>query len=166
MQIYNYCPICSEVLEPGEFEGRARLHCAACGWINYCNPLPVASCLVMNSERELLLIKRGIEPCKGQWALPGGFIELEESPREAAERELFEETGVKGKAKSLIGVYNQKSEMYGYVLMIGVEFEIENGDITIGDDAEDAKFFPVDNLPEIPFIGNKKLIEDFLRLKM
>ena len=164
MKHYKYCPKCKTALEESHVDGRDRSSCAECGWINYCNPLPVTSCLVKNSKGEILLIKRGIEPAIGCWAIPGGFIELDESPEEAGVRELFEETGLKGKTGRLVGVKRHESSIYGAILMVGYEYIIEDEILTVGDDAIDAKFFPVNNLPEIPFPTHLELISEFLNL--
>lgn len=163
MKTFKFCPICKCVLEASHVEGRERLICKKCGWINYRNPLPVASCLVKNSKDEILLIKRGVEPAKGCWALPGGFIELEESPREAGERELYEETGLKGKAGRLVGVKRHDSPLYGAIIMVGHEYIIEDETLTVGDDAMDAKFFQINDLPKIPFPTHHELIDEFLK---
>jgi len=80
-----------------EEEGRKRLVCPACGWVNYENPIPSSAALVRNEKGEILLVKRGVEPGRGKWALPSGFIEIEETPEEACLRELKEETGLEGK---------------------------------------------------------------------
>jgi ADP-ribose pyrophosphatase YjhB (NUDIX family) len=162
MREFNYCPFCSGKLEADLIEGKRRKMCRKCGWINYINPIPVAACLASNSSGDLLLIKRGIDPCKGRWALPGGFVELGESPEEAAQRELFEETGLEGVYEKLVGVCTQKSSKYGYVIIIGISFRLRKYDPEPGDDAVDAIFCPVDDLPEIPFSCHRKLIDLFL----
>ncbi len=154
--------MCTSALETQQIEGRNRLTCPECGWINYRNPLPVASALVVNKKGELLLIKRGVEPAKGCWALPGGFIEVDETPEEAGERELFEETGIKGSPGRRVGVLRHDSPMYGSILIVGFEFIVESEEIAAGDDAMDARFFPTNELPEIPFEAHKKLIRVFL----
>lgn len=154
--------MCKSTLEWGYVDERNRLNCKECGWIDYRNPKPVVSCLVLNSKGELLLIKRGVEPCIGKWALPGGFIEVDETLHEAGRRELKEETGLDGTAGRLIGIQIHESVIYGAVLTIGVEFKITNEDLTTGDDADDAKFFPKDDLPEIPFPSQQILIRSFL----
>ena len=162
MEDYKFCPLCATSLGNQHIEGRDRLTCPECGWINYMNPLPVISCLVLNSKRELLLIKRGVEPSKGAWALPGGFMETDETPEEAGQRELFEETGIKGRVGRLVGVMRHQSTMYGGILMVGYEYKPESEEIATGDDAMDARFFPKEEIPEIPFESHRNLIELFL----
>jgi len=144
--------------------GRDRLACKECGWINYLNPLPVVACLVRNSEKEILLIKRGVEPSVGSWALPGGFIEIDETPQGAGRRELHEETGLDGTAGRLVGVHMEESRMYGFVLVVGVEFIAGDKNAAAGDDALDAGFFARENIPKIPFAAHRKLIEDFSKI--
>ena len=73
----------------------------------------------MNEQGQLLLGKRGVEPAKGQWCLPGGFIELDESMEQAALRELAEETGLAGEIDSYIGCFYQESKFYGGVIIFG-----------------------------------------------
>ena len=90
--------------------------------------------------------------------MPGGFIELNETPEKAGVRELFEETGIRATSGRLIGAELQKSGMYGYVLVIGMEFIAKNTKTIPGDDAMDAKFIPLKKLPKIPFRSHKRLI--------
>ena len=158
MQDYKYCPVCAARLQEDHIEGRTRLNCPDCGWIHYKNPLPVVACLVSSKKGELLLIRRKLQPCKGQWALPGGFMEMDESVEEAGRRELLEETGLKGKPGRLIGVCAQESRLYGAIVMMGMEYLVDDETLAPGDDAMEAKFFPRDQLPEIPFPANRRLI--------
>jgi ADP-ribose pyrophosphatase YjhB (NUDIX family) len=122
------------------------------------------SCLAVNQAKELLLIKRGIEPMAGSWALPGGFIELEECPEHAGQRELLEETGLRGEPGRLISVLSHMSPLYGPLIMIGYEYIIGDENPVAGDDAQDAGFFPFDDLPEIPFRAHRILIEQFRKI--
>ena len=164
MNDYKFCPICGEALEWSFVEGCERQICKSCRRISYRNPIPVVCCLVKNSRGELLFVKRGVEPGKGKWALPGGFIESGEKIEEAGCRELLEETGLKGEPGRLIGVETQKSEMYGPLVVVGQEFLVDNEDITVGDDAAEAGFFPENKLPDIPFEAHHKLTQMYIGL--
>ncbi len=161
---FKFCPFCAEPLAPRHLQGRERLICDKCGWVNYVNPLPVVACLVLDPAGKILLIRRGVEPAKGAMALPGGFFEQEESPEEAGRRELKEETGLDGIARRQVGVTTHLSREYGYLLMVGVEFQVTCLDITVGDDAEDAAFYPREKASEIPFRSHVTLISEFFRL--
>jgi len=155
--------MCRSALVQGHSDGRDRFLCSSCGWINYLNPVPVVACIVKDEKGSLLLIERAVEPCKGHWALPGGFVELDETIEIAGARELEEETGLKGKAGTLVGVHLQESETYGYVMIVGMEFQVKDLKLSVGDDASDARFFPAEDMPEVPFKSHKKLIQDYLR---
>jgi len=152
-------------LKNGVTDGLALLSCKKCAWINYLNPLPVVASIVLNKKKEILLVKRKVAPSVGCWALPGGFIELNETPAKAGRRELFEETGVRAKSGRLIGAELQKSRMYGYVLVVGMEFIAKSTKPVPGDDAMDAKFIPIEKLPKIPFKSHCLLIDSYLKLQ-
>jgi len=156
---YKYCPKCRAELELSWIEDERRLACPECHWVNYENPLPSSAALVRNRKGEVLLVKRGKEPGKGKWALPSGFIEIDETPKKACLRELKEETGLKGEVVRLVGVYSQKSLLYRNVLIIGYEVNAR-GDLSPGSDSQEAEFFPLDKLPDVPFSSHRKMIED------
>lgn len=88
--------------------------CSDCGNVLYKNPLPVVVPIVttyINNKLSVLIIKRNIEPQKGRWALPGGYLECNETWQEGSGRELFEETGLVFDIKplSLLEVTSAKS---------------------------------------------------------
>lgn len=159
----KFCPYCGYKLVRKMLEGRKRLYCSKCGKIYYENPTPVVAIIARDYEGKILLIKRKIEPCKGEWALPSGFMEIEESPTEAALRELAEETGLKGKSKKLIGVYPNNSEVHGYLVAIIYEVEISGGKLCAGDDAEEAEFFAVNQIPPLAFQSHREALGEVLK---
>ena len=156
---YRFCPLCRSALSLRSMEGRRRRLCPACGWIHYLNPLPCAAALVSNREGEILLVKRGVEPGKGLWGLPSGFIELEESPAQACLRELEEEAALTGSIRELIGVYSQESAVYKYVVIIGYRVSAA-GAPRAGSDSLEAAYFSLDRLPEIAFHSHRAIIRD------
>ena len=97
-----YCSTCNNKNEFSSSEGQIRYHCIQCGTIHYQNPKPTATLICMRNA-DILLVKRAFEPAKGEWSLPGGFIELGETPEDAAVRELNEETYLKGDVVFLLG---------------------------------------------------------------
>ncbi len=154
--IFNYCPKCGSKLGFREEEGR-RAFCLKCHFVHYRNPLPCVAALVRNSKNEVLLVKRGVEPGKGEWALPAGFIEIDETPEGACLRELREETGLEGEIVRLVGVFPQESSRYEKVLIIAYEVKAR-GELKPGSDSEEVAFFPFHSLPEIAFSSHMKII--------
>ena len=117
---------------------------------------------VLIKNRKVLLIKRKNEPFKNKWALPGGFVEYGEKVEDAIIRELKEETGMNVRIKKLFGVYSDPDrDPRGHV--VSIVFLVESEDEPrAGDDAVDAKFFDLDNLPELAF-DHKKILEEVMR---
>ncbi|MBC7128495.1 MAG: NUDIX hydrolase [Thermoplasmatales archaeon] len=120
---------------------------------------------VLIKNRKVLLVKRKNEPFKEKWALPGGFVEYGERVEEAIIRELKEETGMNVRIKKLFGVYSDPDrDPRGHV--ISIVFLVESEDEPkAGDDAVDARFFDLDNLPELAF-DHKKIIEEVMKYGM
>jgi len=107
-----------------------------------------------DGKRHVLLIQRKNEPFAGMWALPGGFVEMEESLETAAARELEEETGLNGVALKQFHTFGDPGrDPRGRSISIAYMGEVDwrqhapRG----GDDAADAQWFPLDDLPSLAF---------------
>jgi ADP-ribose pyrophosphatase YjhB (NUDIX family) len=146
-----YCHLCGNRLTEKFWEERVRLFCEHCSEAVYENPVP-ATCIVTIDERDrVLLVKRNVEPKKGFWCLPGGFVELGENPDDGALRELREETGLEGRIEMLLGVTSSPNSQYDTVLMVGYLVKSYSGILSTGYDASEAEWFDYGNLPEIAF---------------
>ena len=154
----RYCPYCGGPFELRHLQGRDRLVCTRCGEIYYQNPLPAATALVVNRQGQLLVGKRGVEPAKGGWCLPGGFIEMGETMEEAALRELEEETGLAGTVRSFVGCYSHESRFYGSIIIFGYRVDVVDGRLQASDDIVEARFCSMNSLPPIAFDAHRKLI--------
>jgi 8-oxo-dGTP diphosphatase len=120
-------------------------------------------------KTKVVLIKRGNEPFKGQWAVPGGFVDMDEELEDAAVRELEEETG-------LTGIPLEQMHTFGTVgrdprgrqitiVFMGVAAE-EQRQLKAGDDAAEAQWFDIDELPEnLAFDHNEMVRFAVRRLK-
>ena len=144
-------------------EGRMRLYCERERLFIYENPIPAATGIVLDEAGRILLIRRNRQPGKSLWALPGGFIEMGESPAEAARREIEEECGITAKEPSLVDIIYQESRFYGTsILIIGYSFGGYEGVPRPGDDAEDARFYDLAKLPKMAFESHGRIIRRYL----
>ena len=152
----NFCIRCGAKLRVlCDREEKLRPKCESCGWVYYKNSVPAVSCLVINENTEVLFIKRRFEPRAGHWALPSGYIEIWQSPEEAAVEELHEETGLVGEIEEYLGYYYGNSPIYEKVLSLGFKMKITGGKLQAGDDASDAKFFKIEEMPKHAFWAHK-----------
>lgn len=165
MKAKLFCNYCRGSLSRRDVEGKERLVCEDCKEIYYENPLPVASVVVANEKRELLLVKRAQEPAKDMWCFPIGFAECGESIEDAAVRELREEAGIDGRILQIIDVFSETSDVYGDVLVVTFEAEPVSGIAKAGDDAIDCAYFPLANLPKLAFSSQEQALQKFTDLK-
>lgn len=111
----------------------------------------------------VLLVQRRHPPFQGEWALPGGFVDEREPTRTAAGRELREETGLEAGALSLIGVYDAPHrDPRGWTVSVAYLARFDAAPVVAGgDDAADARWFPVGDLPPLAF-DHAEIIADGL----
>ncbi len=145
-------------------EGKTREYCVHCDTVFYENPLPAVSAIVVNHKRELLLVKRGNDPYRGMWCLPIGFAESGEHVQDAALRELREEAGLQGEIIRLIDVDTVENDVYGSMAIITYEVKRTGGKVAPGDDAVEARFVPIHDLPPLAWESNTKAVERYLAL--
>ncbi|MBN1945434.1 MAG: NUDIX domain-containing protein [Bradymonadales bacterium] len=155
----RFCSQCGGEVEKRPVDDRARHVCTRCGTVFYRNPLPVASTVVLNEQREVLLVKRKNDPYQGMWCLPIGFAELKETIAQAALRELREETGISGRILRLLDSSSTISELYGDILVVTFEAIKTEGQEQSGDDAEAVAYFGLDQLPPLAFAPNLAAIQ-------
>jgi ADP-ribose pyrophosphatase YjhB (NUDIX family) len=145
---WRLCPRCGAALDLGHVPG--RVSCPACGFVAYANPKPCVSGLVVDREGRLLLTRRAIEPYKGLWDAPGGFIEEGEHPHAALRRELFEETGLVVEPGDLVGIwmdtYGDEADAQS-TLNLYIEARVVSGEPRAADDVAELGWFARDALP-------------------
>jgi len=111
-------------------------------------------------EGKIVLIKRLNEPFRNHYALPGGIVEYGESVEEAVLREVEEETGLKGKIHSLVGVYSDpKRDPRGHYVSVCFVVLPIGGELKAGSDAKELGLFSLEKLPKLAF-DHEKMIRD------
>ncbi len=156
---YRYCPYCGAEMETRQVMGRRRGVCPACGFIHFLDPKVGAGVLV-EDQGKVLLVRRAVVPAKGKWCLPSGFVEYDEDPRRAAQRECREETGLEVDVLGLLDVLPYNADSRGPGIIIFYQARITGGRLKPGDDADAACFFGPDELPDqIAFRSNSLVLE-------
>ena len=141
--------------------GRRRPTCLRCGHIAYRNPVPAAGA-ILPGPRGVLLVRRKYHPRAGSWCLPAGFMEYGESPERCAVRELHEETGIQARLTGLFGVYAGFDDPRVRAVLILYTAERTGGRLKAGDDATEARYFPLHRLPRsIAFAAHRRALEEF-----
>lgn len=128
----------------------------------YERPMLTADCAVVNRRGELLLVRRGGEPFKDCWALPGGFMEMDETIEHCAVRELKEETGIETteEALHLIGIYSTPGrDPRGRTVTAAYALYVDDDNAAAGDDAAEVRWWPLAALPPLAF-DHREIVND------
>lgn len=142
----RFCTRCGSELAFGAVAGedRHRLSCPSCGLVSYVNPRLVVTTIPVNDAGDVVLLRRGIEPGRGWWAQPGGFLEVDETVAEAAVRETLEETGLVVEPGEIIGLYTR---LEAAVVVVAFEARITGGEYRLNREALEIEAFHPDGIP-------------------
>lgn len=157
----NFCPYCGTAAVRRPVAGKERDTCPACGYIAFPDP-KVAACTIPVSGGRLVLVRRAIEPGKGKWTFPGGYMDRGETVEEAAVRETLEETGLTVELERLVGVYSYHTSP---VVVIVYAARVTGGTLQVMDECMDARLFLPEEIPfpELAFSSTVQALNDFLR---
>jgi ADP-ribose pyrophosphatase YjhB (NUDIX family) len=143
--VRRFCPECGERLlteinSPGQ---PSRSICTNCGLKWHHDP-KLACAAVIIQDGKVLLLKRARPPGKGQWCLPGGFVDAGEVVEQAAAREVLEETGLQVHIQKMLGLFSYKS----YPVVVAIfEGSIMGGQLTISPESLEYQWFLPDQIP-------------------
>lgn len=159
-----YCPRCGGRLrERRDAPQRApRLVCRACGAVHYLNP-KVAACTITLLDGRILLVRRAIPPEVGRWVVPGGYVDLGETVRDAAVREVYEETGLSVELERLLDAYSYPDSPVVVLVYVG---RVVAGTPVAGDECLEVAAFAPEQIPweELAFRSTREALSDYLRL--
>lgn len=135
----KFCSECGKPVQLGipAGETRPRFFCASCGIIHYENPKMIVGCIPVHGD-QVLLCRRSIEPRKGKWTLPSGFMENGETVEDGALREVREEACATVTLQRLHTVYSIAHIDQVYLLFLG---SLDSLEFKAGDESSDARLF-------------------------
>ncbi len=125
---------------------------------------PFACDGILVEEGKILLIKRAKEPDLGKWAIPGGRIEENETAEECLKREFREETGFEIEPVKLVGIYSDPSRDPRKIIGAVYIVKRTRGEIKAGDDAGEARWFDLGEIPDELAFDHKKIVDDSIPL--
>ncbi len=159
----KYCSQCGETvgLRIPDGDNRERAVCSSCGYIHYENPRLVVGC-VPEHQGLILLCRRAIEPRRGYWTVPAGFMELGEGLGEAAIRETWEEAEARVELGPMFAVVDVVHAGQVHVFFRG---RMPRPEFGAGAESLETQLFRPDQLPwdEIAFPSVRIALEEYLR---
>ncbi|MDO8672840.1 MAG: NUDIX hydrolase [Dehalococcoidia bacterium] len=168
MPLFRFCPRCGHELPhlPADLRHIIRQDCPACGEVHFQNAKPCAGALVIR-EGKVLLGRRGIDPFKGWWDIPGGFLEPWEHPADGAMREVVEETGLVVRTGEILDIIvDTYGEGGDYTINIFFLAEVVSGEAKAGDDIVELRWFGPDELPDEVAFTNGPMILNVWRQRV
>jgi ADP-ribose pyrophosphatase YjhB (NUDIX family) len=138
---WRFCPICAEAIEKVE----DRVECRACGYVGYANAVPGAEAVCLDDGGRVLLGRRGRDPAKGLWDLPGGFLHEDEHPLDGLRREVREETSLEIEPLDFLGHWLEPYD--GRIVLCLAWTARATGTARAADDLVEVKWFEPRELP-------------------
>ena len=142
----NFCPRCASPVQLRPFEGTLRPTCPACRYIHFADPKVAATVLLAYGDH-VLLVRRAVDPQRGLWSFPGGYVDFGEDPQDAARRECREEVAIELGDLQLLDV-----AFGGNVIVITYTAALAAPVTPVpADDIDRAEWFAPDDLPPLAF---------------
>jgi 8-oxo-dGTP diphosphatase len=162
---YRFCPVCGGNLNSLTLKDHEppRLVCSRCEFVFYQDPKVVA-CAIIEMAGKIVLLKRSIEPQKGKWVMPGGYVDRGEEVRSAALRETREECGLETRVTKLHGVYSYPQRLAVVVVYLA---EAIGGNLEAGDESEEARLYSPEEIPwdDLAFQSTSDALTDYCETK-
>ncbi len=158
---FHYCPVCGGRLETLKLKKGepSRLVCSVCAFVFYLDP-KLVGCAILEKEGRVLLLRRAIQPQKGKWVMPGGYVDRGEEVHAAAMRETEEECGLKIRVRDLVGVYSYPGRL---AVVVVYEAQYLSGDLIADDESLEASWFSLDRIPwdDLAFQSTVDALKDY-----
>jgi ADP-ribose pyrophosphatase YjhB (NUDIX family) len=153
----RYCPRCGA---EAEVSFPHSIRCPSCGYGAYYNPKPVAVAIPRAPDGRLWLMRRGFQPRRGHWSMPGGFVDLGETVEDAARREAREELDIDIEISHLVGVYSRAEDRVVVVVYAATAQETPSE----SEEALEVHAFAPTQIPwdDLAFWSDGRALRDFL----
>ncbi len=157
----QYCSKCggSLRLQAVPNDNKERLVCQRCGTIHYLDP-KVSACTIPVIDGKVVLVRRAIDPGRGLWVFPGGYMDRYETTQQAAIRETREEVGLDVELTGLVGVYSYPTSI---VVIIVYACRVVGGELRIDQESEELRLFSKEEIPwdRLAFPSTRDALQDF-----
>ena len=152
----TYCLVCSDLLQERFVHGAARMACQSCDFVYFKEPKVAVGGLVEDGKGRLLFTLRNHDPQMDMWAFPSGFVDSGEKLEQAIVREIREETGIETSVVALLGVFSRTGDPVIYIVYC---LHWTSGNLVVGPEANDVRFFAENELPPSAFPSDTDVIE-------
>ncbi len=162
---FQFCPVCGGGLRSTALKEHEpdRLVCAECDFVFYLDPKLVA-CAIVEIEDKVVLLRRSISPQKGQWVVPGGYVDRGEEVAAAAIRETREECGIDIRIRELLGIYSYPGWLEAVVIYVA---DYVGGNLIADDECMEVKLLSHSEIPwdKLAFRSTRDALTDYYKLK-
>jgi ADP-ribose pyrophosphatase YjhB (NUDIX family) len=159
---FAFCPRCAAPMQTRQVMDKPRRVCSSCGYVYYTDP-KVGVGVAVVADGQILLVRRAVNPGRGLWSLPAGFVDQGEDPKATAARETLEETGLEVVIEDALNVFFNPPENGGASIFILYKAQKVGGILMAGDDADAAGFFALDDLPDLAFASTRAAVMYLLK---
>ena len=160
---FEFCPVCGGKFRTMSLKDHepTRLVCSECGFVFYLDPKLVA-CAIVEKEGDIVLLKRDIEPEKGKWVMPGGYVDRGEVVEDAVHRETEEECGIEIHLNNLLGVYSYPGQLEVVIVYMA---KYVSGNLMVGDETQAVKLFNPKEIPwqDLAFASTRDALRDYCK---
>jgi len=158
----NFCQVCGHPMEDRHVYGQLHRVCPACGFVHFNDP-KVAAVAFIEHDHRILLVRRAVNPERGKWSLPAGYVNYGEDPRAAAIREVREETGLEIEILRLVDVWGESGasgasiiSIYAARLLAGTAQPLDDVDAVLW-------YSAADPLPDLAFASTRHMLHAWIQ---